>query len=147
MKTIQFFTVGMAFFAVMACNSGEQANQADAVNTTTTTTTTALIAADEIQVIQFHSEHRCMTCNAIEGHTKNTLASLGETLPFALVNVDDAVNEQIAEEFEATGTALYLYNPKTGAKQDLTDFAFMNARDSIAFQTQLAEAIAAFKMQ
>ncbi len=34
----------------------------------------------------------------------------------------------MAEQFEATGTALFLYNPKTGKKKDLTDFAFMNAK-------------------
>ena len=41
-----------------------------------------------IQVIQFHSEHRCMTCNKIEEITKIALKKY-PTIPFSLVNADD----------------------------------------------------------
>jgi len=118
-----------------ACNSNEQ-NTKKAVSKTETAT---------IQVIQFHSEHRCMTCNLIEKLTKETLQKF-PTIPFLLVNVDDAKNEKMAEQFEATGTALFLYNPKTGKKKDLTDFAFMNAKsDSKKFKDGLEKEINAFK--
>ena len=60
--------------------------------------------------------------------------------------MDDKINEKIAEQFEATGTALFLYNPKTGAKKDLTDFAFMNANsDPAKFKKGLEKEIIAFK--
>ncbi len=81
----------------------------------------------KIEVIQFHSEHRCMTCNKIEILTKEALKAY-PNISFFLVNVDDKKNAKMAEQFEATGTALFLYNPKTGKKKDLTDFAFMNAK-------------------
>lgn len=144
MKTLQILITAIATTTLVACNSGapSNANPTDGANNTT-----VALATNDIQVIQFHSQHRCMTCNAIEGHTKTTLGSMDAAIPFSLVNVDDVANEQLAEDFEASGTALYLYNPKTGAKKDLTDFAFLNARDSVAFQTQLAAAIVAFKMQ
>lgn len=80
----------------------------------------------KIEVIQFHSEHRCMTCNKIGALAKETLESY-TNIPFSLVNVDDNKNEKKAEEFEATGTALFLYNSKSNTKKDLTEFAFMNA--------------------
>ena len=48
-------------------------------------------------------------------------------------NKDDKNNEKKAEKFEATGTALFLYNPKSGSKKDLTDFAFMNANNKEKF--------------
>jgi len=97
-----------------------------------------------IQVIQFHSEHRCMTCNLIEKLTKETLQKF-PTIPFLLVNVDDKKNEKMVEQFEATGTALFLYNPKTGKKKDLTDFAFMNAKsDSKKFKDGLEKEIRQF---
>ena len=51
----------------------------------------------------------------------------------------------IAEEFEATGTSLYLYNSKTKKIKDLTDFAFMNAMDRTKFIQGLKKEIAAFK--
>lgn len=82
-----------------------------------------------IEVIQFHSEHRCVTCNLIEKLAKEAI-QLDTDVSFKLVNVDDKKNENLAEQFEASGTALYLYNPKTGKKKDLTDFAFMNARSN-----------------
>ena len=94
-------------------------------------------------VIQFHSENRCMTCNKIEALTLETLKSHPE-LEFKLVNVDDAKNEKIATAFEATGTALYLYNPKTNAKLDLTDFAFMNAGDEEKFKLELNQKVNEF---
>lgn len=90
-----------------------------------------------VEVIQFHSEHRCMTCNKIEKLTRQTLKKDFPKIAFTLVNVDDAKNEKKAEQFEATGTALFLYNPKTGKKKDLTDFAFMNAGDEAKFQKEL----------
>mgnify|MGYP001499158671 CR=1 FL=1 len=85
-----------------------------------------------MEVLQFHSEHRCMTCNKIEEYARETLKSY-PSVSFSLVNVDDKKNEKMAEKFEATGTALFLYNAKTGKKKDLTDFAFMNAGNKEKF--------------
>jgi len=100
------------------------------------------IATSDVEIIQFHSEHRCVTCLKIEGMTKSVAQS--SKLPFKLVNVDDKKNEKMAEKFEAAGTALYLYNSKTGKKKDLTDFAFMNARNKDKFIAGLKKEIAKF---
>ncbi|PIQ15948.1 MAG: hypothetical protein COW67_05590 [Flavobacteriales bacterium CG18_big_fil_WC_8_21_14_2_50_32_9] len=124
-------TVVMLLFT--ACNS-------EAQNKKQTVTTAS---ENKIEVIQFHSEHRCMTCNKIEALTKETLKSY-PNIPFSLVNVDDAKNEKKAEQFEATGTALFLYNPKTGKKKDLTDFAFMNAGNKDKFIEGLKKEINLF---
>ena len=97
-----------------------------------------------VEVIQFHSDHRCMTCLKIEKLTKATLAAYFADVPFVLVNVDDKKNAQKAEAFEATGTALYLYNPKTRKKKDLTDFAFMKASDEKKFEAELKKHIEDF---
>lgn len=96
-----------------------------------------------IQVIQFHSEHRCKTCLRIEELTRETLKSY-PNIPFSLVNVDDPKNEKISKAFEATGTALFLYNPKTGKKKVLTDFAFMKADNKEKFIEGLKKEIEAF---
>jgi hypothetical protein len=97
-----------------------------------------------IEVIQFHSEHRCMTCLKIEKLTRSTLDNYFKTIPFKLVNVDDKNNTKMAEQFEATGTALFLYNPKTGKKKELTDFAFMKAGDQMRFESELKKYIEDF---
>jgi hypothetical protein len=98
---------------------------------------------DKVEVIQFHSEHRCMTCNKIETYTAETLKSY-TNIPFSLVNVDDKKNEKKAEQFEASGTALFLYHPKSGKKKDLTDFAFMNAGTKEKFVQGLKKEIDQF---
>ncbi|GAB4453561.1 MAG: hypothetical protein OHK0036_16510 [Bacteroidia bacterium] len=100
----------------------------------------------DIEVIQFHSEHRCMTCKLIEKLTRETLQANFPNIPFKLVNVDDEKNAKLTELFEATGTALFIYNPKTGKKVDLTDFAFMNAKSKPdEFKKGLIDAIKKFK--
>lgn len=97
----------------------------------------------KIEVIQFHSEHRCMTCNKIEKLSREALKDF-PNIPFSLVNVDDEKNEKKAEEFEAYGTALFLYNPTTGEKKNLTEFAFMNAGNEEKFIDELKNKIQAF---
>ena len=89
-----------------------------------------------IQVIDFHSTHRCVTCLSIEKQAKAALDKYYNAemtsglIIFKTVNVDEDENYAIAEEFEAAGTALFINVLKNGqsTKIDLTDFAFMNAR-------------------
>ena len=128
---LTFATMLMLLFT--ACNSEAQ----------TKNQTTKSSVSTKIEVIQFHSENRCMTCNKIEVLTRETLKSYS-SIPFSLVNVDDKVNEKKAEQFEASGTALFLYNPKTGKKKDLTSFAFMNAGNKEKFIAGLKKEIDSF---
>ena len=132
MKTIPALTITLILALFLAFSFADaQTRSAGTTNTST------------IEIIQFHSEHRCFTCLKIEELTKETLKSYAE-IPFRLVNVDDKKNEKLAEQFEATGTALFLYNPKTGKKKDLTDFAFMNAGDKEKFVNELKKQIDSF---
>lgn len=101
-------------------------------------------AAATIKMIQFHSEHRCKTCLKIEEMTKAVLKQYPD-IPFSLVNVDDKKNKALAEKFQATGTALFLFNAKTGAKKDLTDFAFMKAFQEEKFKAELKKYIQSFR--
>jgi thiol-disulfide isomerase/thioredoxin len=88
--------------------------------------------SSNIEIIQFHSEHRCATCLKIEELTKEAVKSY-KGMSFKLINVDEPKNEKIAEKFEAVGTAVFIYNPKTGKKKDMTDFVFMNAGNKTKF--------------
>ena len=60
-------------------------------------------------------------------------------LSFQTVNIDDEDNYDMAERFEAAGTALFINVIKNGQEQhiDLTDFAFMKAFDDEAFAAEL----------
>ena len=99
----------------------------------------------DIQLIQFHTEHRCITCNNIEKLSKETIKG-NEAISFVLYNVDDEKNAKVAEQFEASGTSLYLYNSKTKATKDLTEMAFKYAKnEGDKFKTELQKEISAFK--
>ena len=118
---------------LMACNSDAQTDGKQDITTPV-----------PIQVIQFHATHRCETCLKIEKLARQILSDHFAAIPFKLVNVDDRQNAKMAEEFEATGTALFLYNPKTGKKKDLTKFAFMNAWDDKKFEAEFKKDIEDF---
>ncbi len=119
--------LAFSFFLFTACdNKKQQAGQ-----------TVSNIINSPVEMIQFHSEHRCVTCLKIEKLTKETLDEYFSDITFRLINADDKSNEQIAEQFEAFGTSLFLYNSQTGEKKSLTDFAFMNAHNEDKFKAEL----------
>lgn len=95
-----------------------------------------------IEIIQFHSEHRCMTCKKIESLARQTVKNY--EIPFYLVNAEAEKNEKKVQEFEAFGTALFIYQPESGKKKDLTDFAFMNAGNEEKFTSGLQKEIVEF---
>lgn len=101
--------------------------------------------SNQIEVIDFHSTHRCMTCNAIEANTKYTLDTYfskeltAQKITFKTVNVDEEENVKIAEKFEATGTSLFLNVIVDGKETqiDLTEFAFMSGNNKKEFSAEL----------
>ena len=133
MKNLSLTIIAFMAFMFAACNTEAQQKKPAVVANKTT-----------IEVIQFHSEHRCVTCVLIEKLARKTLTNNFPAVPFSLVNVDDKKNAKKAEQFEAAGTALYLYNPATGKKKDLTDFAFMKAGDEKKFEAELKKYIEDF---
>lgn len=126
-KLVAAFVMAIVFGS---CNGNAQDN----VNSTAT-------SVNKIEVIDFYSTHRCMTCNAIEASAKYTLDTYfseelksGE-ITFLTVNVDKDENYKMAEKFEAAGTALFLNVIVNGVetKIDLTDFAFTFGNDQDEF--------------
>ena len=134
MKTINFFSVLAISLMLISCN-GLDKNQAPSLDK----------SVSKIEVFDFHSTHRCMTCNAIEANTKYTLNTYfaeelkDDEITFQLINVDEKENEKITEKFEASGTALILNVINRGKETqiDLTDFAFMKGNDQEAFSQEL----------
>ena len=127
MKKIVFSPVFIILAMLFASNNG---------NAQTKATTT-------IQVIQFHSEHRCMTCNKIEELARIALKKY-PSIPFSLVNADDKKNEKQCTQFQAYGSSLFLYNTKSKKIKNLTEMAFMNAGDQEKFITEFYKNMDAF---
>jgi hypothetical protein len=104
---------------------------------------------NKIEVIDFHSTHRCITCNAIEKHAKLTLDTyFSEELKegkitFQVVNVDDKNNYKLAEKFQAAGTSLFLNVIVNGEENqiDLTQFAFKYGKNEVEFKKRLKSRI------
>ena len=130
MKTIKFI-IGLTIALFLTACNGQNRNKGQDTNKN----------ISKIEVLDFHSTHRCMTCNAIE-YTLDTYFSndlkTGK-ITFQTVNVDEEQNESLAEKFEAAGTALILNVIKNGeeSKIDLTEFAFMNGNNKEVFSKAL----------
>jgi len=137
MKYLKFLSI--AFLAVFTACQGQD-------NSKTITTTDV---STKIEVIDFYGAHRCVTCEAIEANAKYTVETYFQDeveagkVEFKTVNVDDETNYDIAERFEAAGTALFINVIKDGKEQhiDLTNFAFAKGRDKEAFSAELKEKI------
>lgn len=134
MKRLFLPTVFGTLILLFISNIGNAQTKKNAFNSKATTA---------IQVIQFHSEHRCMTCNKIEELTKVALKKHPK-IPFSLVNADDKKNEKKCTQFQAYGSSLFLYNTKTKKIKNLTEMAFMNAGDQDKFINEFNKSMDAF---
>lgn len=134
MKQLSILVVMIFSLVLFSCK--DKAKEANSISEKT---------ANRVEVIDFHSTHRCMTCNAIEASTKYTLDTYfseelkNKNITFQVVNVDDEENFKLAEKFEATGTALFLNVIVDGKETqiDLTEFAFMKGNDQEVFSVEL----------
>jgi len=130
MKQLNLLVISIIAFVLISCNGNSQSVENKAV-----------ASKNMIEVYDFHSTHRCMTCNAIEANTKHTLDTYfakelkSGLITFKSVNVDDKKNSALAEKFQASGTSLYLnvIVDDSSTIINLTDFAFAKGRKKDAF--------------
>lgn len=121
MKLFLFSTVFLLSTMLLPCKGNAQ----------TTVKAIGKNGSPTIEVIDFHTTHRCKTCLAIENAAKNVLQTSfaremqAGKITFKTINVDEKANFKLAEIYEASGSALFVYNGKTGNAVDLTDIAFM----------------------
>lgn len=111
--------------------------------------TTATSAASRVEVLDFHTDHRCATCIEIEKLARKVLnehyakeVKEGK-ITFRLLNADDKANAAIVQKFFAYGTTLIVYSVKNGKENqvDLTNFAFMNFNKADKFTARLRQEI------
>jgi hypothetical protein len=136
LKTLLVITISMVVFSCAENN--------------TNTNTASINKKNSIEVYDFHSTNRCITCQSIENNTQFTLETFfaeelkNKTISFQIVNVDKDENYALAEKFQATGTALFLNVIKDNKEQhiDLTDFAFKYGKKQEEFSKLLKDKIA-----
>jgi hypothetical protein len=137
MKYLNLFA--FTFLLAVAACQGQDNSKAILTNDT----------SNKIEVIDFYGTHRCVTCEAIEANARYTVETYFQDavkdgkIVFKTVNVDEEENYDIAERFEATGTALFINVIKDGKEQhiDLTNFAFAKGRDKAVFSSELKDKI------
>lgn len=141
MKYLKHLTLLVLAFSLFSCSEqNEKANTQDNISKKQET-----VAENKIEVIDFHTSHRCKTCRAIEANTVYTLDTYfadllkSDKITFVTVNVDDALNYTLAEKFQAAGTSLFLNVIVDGKETqiDLTDFAFANGTNKEKFSSEL----------
>ena len=131
-----FILLSIAIFTFYSCDNAPAKDKEHSIVTA---------QENKLEVIDFYGTHRCITCEAIEANTQYTLETFFKDelasgkITFKLINVDEKENYDMAEKFEATGTALF-FNVIVDHKEtiiDLTDFAFMKGKDKEAFSEDL----------
>lgn len=137
MKNTTIFIVFAALLSFAFCSSPD--NKAEA---------SEKISQNEnrVEVIDFHTTHRCETCLAIEANTKYTLETYFSNelksgqLSMAVLNVEDDENMELVERLEVYGTSLYLLVTVDGDESaiNLTEFAFMKGTDQESFSKELS---------
>ena len=107
--------------------------------------TVTKVEAKTIQVYDFHTTNRCITCKAIEANTKYTLNTFfaeelkDGTITFHVVNIDEDENYELAKKFKASGTSLFIniITPEKEKQIDLTAFAFTYGKKQEDFSNRL----------
>jgi len=136
----KFNLVFLFIFILFSCNEKPQSTKKIENN---------LQVSDKVEILDFHTAHRCKACISIEANTKLTIEKYfaddlkSGKLSFRLINADAKDNEQIVEEYGAYGTSLFLNVIKKGKQEkiDLTNFAFKTEANKEKFISELREKI------
>ena len=122
-KKILFFLLAVISPLVLAgCSSSQPSANADQSNKTVSQTraqselpmSSKETVADKVQVFLFHATQRCSTCIAIGKLAGETVSERFQDelksgkIEFREVNIDLPENKELAQKFQASGSALYL---------------------------------------
>ena len=105
---------------------------------------------DHVEVMYFHGKQRCMTCMAIEKHTREVVergfandVKSGKII-FRVVDISTIEGARLAKDYRVTWSSLFVNGWKNGKERrnDMTQFAFKNARrNSEAFKRGVSNKI------
>lgn len=144
MKAKIFILFIVTIFTV-SCNQNTQKNNNEQVKNEISQNSNL-----KLQIYYFHATHRCPTCKSIEANVKNVLDSNFKVeleegiINFKVINVDNPENQDIAEKYQAFGSALHLVKIENGIENDndLTNYAFTYSyKQPQEFKKSLVEVI------
>jgi len=133
MKTFHFLSIIAISSIMAACGGNANTDTNEPSENTELTNENNETVVDHLAIYDFHSEHRCVTCIAIEDQTKEIIHTYFQkefdagTITFDLYNCDAEENQDLVEEYGAFGTTLAFTVFKNNEKidvQDYTNWAF-----------------------
>ncbi len=90
---------------------------------------TSIDSDHKIEVLYFHTSRRCITCNAVEKISKETVEkNYGKEVVFMAYNLDEKEGKSIGKKLRVSGSTLLVISGKE--KVNLTNEAFMNAKSN-----------------
>jgi PBP1b-binding outer membrane lipoprotein LpoB len=75
---------------------------------------TKILKADKLEIVDFHGNRRCFSCQTIEKFTQETLNTFFQKeiqegkIVFSSINVEDSKNKEIVEKYQARGSSLFI---------------------------------------
>lgn len=118
------FIAGVYTVSAQCCDSKKQLADASA----TKVCCDAKQTDSEVKAYYFHATRRCVTCEAVEKVTKETISkNYKGKVEFVSINREEAVNKEMVEKYKVNGQTLLLV--KGDKTIDLTSPAFMYARN------------------
>ena len=110
---------------------------------------------DGLKIYAFHGTRQCATCKNMKAFTKSTLEKYFKAemktgkIEYKVIDVDDESNYELAEKFEASGTALMINNVKNQKDniEDWSDFAFEYAPGNQAKYEEILKKMIAKKLK
>ena len=134
MKTIKFLSILALSSLLFSCSGNKtENNTTDEQSETQETVKSNVPVHNHLAIYDFHNEHRCVTCIAIEDATKKIIHKYFQKefdngdITFDLYNCEAEENQNLVEEYGAFGTTLVFTIFKDGEKleiRDLTNWAF-----------------------
>lgn len=80
-----------------------------------------------VEVYYFHATNRCVTCEAVEAVTREALKQyFGDQIILKSINREEDKTNPLIEKYKISWQTLLIL--KGDKSEDLTNFAFMNAR-------------------
>jgi len=131
MKALLVLLIVVSTVIFSACQESKTPNQNTALSSKNTKDSV------QLEILYFHSTHRCPTCNSIESNIKTLVETEFKPLvdrgliDFKVINIDLDSNRAMAEIYEAFGSTLILVEHQNGQEKEhnFTDFAFSYSRN------------------
>lgn len=110
---------------------------------------TEVASVEKIEIVDFHSNRRCFSCQTIEQFAQATLVEFFSEemqegkITFQSINVEEAGNEEIVQQYQARGSSLFINVIRNGENNISEETkVWQLVRDEEAYKKYFQEKIA-----